>query len=88
MRNAFVLLPFVAVIGAAPVLAADGAITLSGVVREPTCLMAGPQPACDRPASVETRMARLDVMARVPLFAYALTRDRAAHWRVVDVIYR
>ncbi|QDE38554.1 hypothetical protein FIV34_04720 [Luteibacter pinisoli] len=88
MRNAFVLLPFVAFIGAAPVLAADGAITFSGVIREPTCLMAGTQPACLRPAPAETRPARLDVMARVPLFAYALTRDRAARWRVVDIIYR
>lgn len=88
MRN---VLPFLTLLActAAPVLAADGgAVRFSGSILEPTCPVRGPAPACERPAATETTARPTASLAHVPLFAYALARDPATHWRVLEVVYR
>jgi hypothetical protein len=88
MRN---VLPFLTLLActASPVLAADGgAIRFSGAILEPTCPAGDPARACERQAATETTARPTASLAHVPLFAYAMARDPATHWRILEVVYR
>ncbi|UPG91180.1 hypothetical protein L2Y96_05220 [Luteibacter aegosomaticola] len=85
------VLPFLTLLActASPVLAADGgAIRFSGAILEPTCPAGDPATACERQAAVETTTRSTASLARVPLFAYAMERDPATRWRLLEVVYR
>jgi hypothetical protein len=88
MRHARLPLTLIAAMVLAGPVAKSGTITFSGDIREPTCAMQGTLPACTRPAAVETRPIAPVALAAVPLFAYALSREPAMHWRVIEVVYR
>jgi hypothetical protein len=86
MRIALLLL--VSAFVATPALAGGGSILFTGGIREPTCPMAGPNPACLRPAAIEVRAVAPRHLASVPLLAYAMARSPAVRWRVTDIVYR
>lgn len=86
MRNALLLL--VSAFVATPASAGGGSILFTGDIREPTCPMAGPRPACLRPAAIEVRASAPRTLARVPLLAYAMARSPAVRWQVTDIVYR
>jgi hypothetical protein len=85
MRIAAVLAPFA--FATAPAVTSGATVMFTGAIREPTCAeQAGMGPPC--PGAPSTRQevpaARL---AGVPLFDYAVARDPAVRWRVVEVVY-
>jgi type 1 fimbria pilin len=88
MRNLLLFLPLLAS-AATPVVAADGGVVrFSGAILEPTCPVRDTAPACERAASVEMTARPTASLTHVPLFAYALARDPATRWRVLEVVYR
>lgn len=88
MRNVIVFLPVLA-LAALPAWAdGGGVVSFSGAIREPTCAVTAKAPACGSAQVSAAQPAAGHPLARVPLLAYALARDPASRWRVIEVVYR
>jgi hypothetical protein len=88
MRNVFLFLPVLA-LAALPAWAdGGGVVSFSGAIREPTCAVTANALACGSAQVSAAQPAAGHPLARVPLFAYALARDPAIRWRVIEVVYR
>ncbi|KJV29275.1 hypothetical protein [Luteibacter yeojuensis] len=88
MRIATVLAPFA--VAAAPAVASGGTLIFAGAIREPTCAVANTAaaPPCRQGVASTGREVPASRLAGVPLFDYAVARDPAVRWRVVEVVYR
>jgi hypothetical protein len=83
-----------ALLGASPWARAEtGRIDFAGSIVEPACPLSDATPDCPAGHPVGAMVQPLDMASAqrdIPaaLLAYALQRDRAASWQVVEVTYR
>ncbi|WP_213950048.1 hypothetical protein [Luteibacter sp. dw_328] len=83
-----------AVLGSAPCIRAEsGTIVFTGAIVEQACPLRHGTLDCPSGHQVGAVIRPLDIASarrQLPagLFAYALARDRAATWQVIDITYR